>query len=122
MAAMRRVAAPKLEVERNDPHAAAIGQTRLLAKAQTIKRSNGQIALSAYVKTTKQRNSQAVLPATAQTIKRRNSQTALPATEKILKRLNAKTGLLNAGSYLQTGLPANVKTLQKEYSQTLKQG
>jgi uncharacterized cupin superfamily protein len=130
MAAMHRVAALQLEDDRNNPHAAANRQTRLSANAQPIKRRNGQTTLSANVKTTKHSNSQIMLSANVKTIKRHNKQTALRANRKILKRanhqthnlLNAKTRLLYAGIWQHTGLPANVKTLQQDYSQPLKQG
>jgi hypothetical protein len=97
-AAMRSAAAFITNADRDSQADASIVQTHLPTNTKTVKRDN--------IKT--------CLRANSTTVKRANHKTRIGE--------NGKTRLREAGSAEQTGLPANVQTLQQKTTQPLKQG
>jgi hypothetical protein len=95
---MRKGAVLNLHADRGNPAAWGFVQTRLPTYAKAIKR---RFVQTGWIE---------------------NDETTQRASDQTRKRFNAQARLWNAGSGLQTGLPANTKTLQREYDQPLKQG
>jgi hypothetical protein len=95
-----------------------------------MKQENEQTHKIPYVKTCLLTNHQTMKQVSGFARKRKSTQTMKQVSTQAMKReidqrrkrSKGQTCLLVAGTWQQTGLPANAETMQREYAQTLKQG